>query len=43
VSVCGGVMCADLGSSNNNVFVFGMRVSHLCVSESTVYTETLFE
>jgi len=27
VSECGGVICADLGSSNKNVFVYRMRVS----------------
>lgn len=40
MSACGGVLCADLGSSNKNVFVYRMRVSHKCVSESIVYTET---
>jgi len=27
VSLCGGAVCADLGSSNNNAFVYRMRVS----------------
>jgi len=29
VSECGGVICADLGSSNKNVFVYRMRVSRI--------------